>query len=57
MVGDDGMEEGKGGGKGESKGERQRSLCTYSSMGRVSPSLTSLSPKPEVPPQGLPRRQ
>lgn len=57
MVGDDGMEEGKGGGKGESKGERQRSLCTYSSMGTVSPSLTSLSPKPEVPPQGLPRRQ
>ena len=32
-------------------------VCTCSPAGRVSLSLTSLSPRPEIPPRDLPRRQ
>lgn len=39
------------------QGRNSKAVCTCSPVGRVSLSLTSLSPWPEVPPQDLPRRQ
>lgn len=39
------------------QGRNSKVVCTCSPVGRVSLSLTSLSPWPEVPPRDLPRRQ
>lgn len=41
----------------QSRERDSEAVCTCSPVGRVSLSLTSLSPRPEIPPRDLPRRQ
>lgn len=41
----------------QSRERDSEAVCTCSPVGRVSLSLTSLSPRPEIPPPDLPRRQ
>ena len=52
-----GTREWKTGRRHASTGERRRSRLHMFPVQRVSLSLTSLSPQPEIPPQDLPRRQ